>query len=582
MKPQIVLMMGDLRSSVVKAACHFVATMSETCGIAFAPMADQVLIAVLNTAFIKTRVVSQAGERCLESMSRQSRYNLLQLQNHFKRTKHGTYVQSYGFIRKIHTAGHVILVVVIIILIASYVCVVANVRHLCLAQLMIIMDAWTAEELDRYTALIQSMLLQALCDSDSRVREKAREAFVWFTECWHHNMIEACVQILMSQKAAMRDAVMREHPKSRLARALRQQASCNGASLPMNDEHRQSKMTTDSTILRPAHQYLLPQPSIVSRNRSLNVPLRQEAQTREIEQPMQEGHESPPVTIIHSMLSRSMDENASVDNAKDNNVQGHYHDHPCGSEETRVEAIAGNVHQDPSSEQTQQLATALIEWPPRALEPVVQEERRNVMMEDRDNKNHVRTSPMIENAATKTWSALNTTCSVSVSTDRAKEGLVSKPQRLTKKRHPFMPVILQILLIASMAFCIYGVTGGITTWYIMTRIDYPPHHQYHHQYHHRQDEEPRSSRMDAMASLHALQVDVARAFETLEASKAQFEDVLAQIADDVTSVRATCDDARAKRRSRDALWRTVMEDEMAAFQAAYLEIFEKSSGHVRQ
>ncbi|OQR83556.1 hypothetical protein ACHHYP_14564 [Achlya hypogyna] len=179
--PYLVALMGDIRSAVVKATCSAVAAIAIACGPELAPFVDEILIGILNTAYVKVRVFSSAGETCLETISRRSRYSMPLLHQHFQQTKH------------------------------------ADVRHLCIAQFPIIMSSWLTPELDSQFNTMKSMLVKALVDNDDKVRRKAREAFCMFSDIWGDHMDEF-VQIPLR---ATRESIIKEFPQSKLAKALR-------------------------------------------------------------------------------------------------------------------------------------------------------------------------------------------------------------------------------------------------------------------------------------------------------------------------------------------------------------------------
>ncbi|OQS02757.1 hypothetical protein THRCLA_04904 [Thraustotheca clavata] len=179
--PYLVSMMGDIRSAVVKTTCEVVAVIAATFGVEFAPFVDEVLVGILNTAYVKTRVCSLAGEKCLEVISKQSRYSLTQLQLHFQQTKH------------------------------------AEVRLLCISQFPMILAAWNQNELEEQYSVLKSILVKALQDNESRVRQKAREVLCLFADMWEGYMDEF-VQI---PSRTMRESIIKEYPTTTLAQNLR-------------------------------------------------------------------------------------------------------------------------------------------------------------------------------------------------------------------------------------------------------------------------------------------------------------------------------------------------------------------------
>ncbi|EQC30598.1 hypothetical protein SDRG_11653 [Saprolegnia diclina VS20] len=214
--PHLTAMLGDIRSSVVKTTCSVLSAIATACGPDLAPFVDEILLGVLNTAYVKVRVMSSAGEACLETISRQSRYSLLQLQAHFAQTKH------------------------------------ADVRHLCIAQFPIIMSSWLKPELDAQYPILKSMLAKALQDQDDKVRRKAREAFCMLSEIWDEHMDEF---VLLPQRTT-RESIIKEFPLSRLATELRRK---HGEPVPKRTPLKQRMATT-------------PDPSIASEESSDSVP----------------------------------------------------------------------------------------------------------------------------------------------------------------------------------------------------------------------------------------------------------------------------------------------------------------------
>ncbi|KDO33665.1 hypothetical protein SPRG_19276 [Saprolegnia parasitica CBS 223.65] len=266
--PHLTAMLGDIRSSVVKTTCSVLAAIATACGPDLAPFIDEILLGVLNTAYVKVRVMSSAGETCLETISKRSRYSLLLLQAHFAQTKH------------------------------------ADVRHLCIAQFPFIMSSWLKPELDAQYATMKNMLAKALQDNDDKVRRKAREAFCMFSEIWDDHMDEF---VLMPQRTT-RESIIKEYPLSRLAQELRRK---HGEPVPKRTPLKQRMATTPEASIasEESSDSVPPSPNTrATRPRPESKPI-----TRSVSVPTTRPSVRPNIAFSSSMSSQSSDDVAIVD-----------------------------------------------------------------------------------------------------------------------------------------------------------------------------------------------------------------------------------------------------------------------------
>ncbi|RHY13694.1 hypothetical protein DYB25_013913, partial [Aphanomyces astaci] len=72
-------LLPSIRSEVVKTTCRVIGRFATLCGPKFEPFSNQVLVSLLHTARIKTKVFSRAGEDCLAVLSTRSRYSVVEL-----------------------------------------------------------------------------------------------------------------------------------------------------------------------------------------------------------------------------------------------------------------------------------------------------------------------------------------------------------------------------------------------------------------------------------------------------------------------------------------------------------------------
>ncbi|KAF0694793.1 Aste57867_14316 [Aphanomyces stellatus] len=171
---------ASIRSEVVKKTCSVIACFGATCGAEFAPFADQVLCDLLNTAAVKTRVFAQAGEDCMEVLSRQSRYDLELLMDHFDRAR------------------------------------TEEVRALVVKQLPTILASWDKAEVDLHFDRLKLLVGKALKDKTELVRLAARGAFCAIGDTWDEH-IDHLVSI---PSPRFHEAFVKEHASARLTTEL--------------------------------------------------------------------------------------------------------------------------------------------------------------------------------------------------------------------------------------------------------------------------------------------------------------------------------------------------------------------------
>ncbi|KAH9127002.1 hypothetical protein AeMF1_002633 [Aphanomyces euteiches] len=145
-----------------------------------APFKDQVILEVLHTARVNTKIFRQAGDECMQAISTNSRYNLDIILDYF-----GTVETD-------------------------------DIRELILKQLQLVMTSWSKLELQLHYDRLKIVLGKGLGERREPTRVSARRAFCAFCDMWVENMDEF-VDIPSSR---LYGAFSSEHPTARITLAL--------------------------------------------------------------------------------------------------------------------------------------------------------------------------------------------------------------------------------------------------------------------------------------------------------------------------------------------------------------------------
>ncbi|RLO11433.1 hypothetical protein DYB28_005671 [Aphanomyces astaci] len=151
-------LLPSIRSEVVKTTCRVIGRFATLCGPKFEPFSNQVLVSLLHTARIKTKVFSRAGEDCLAVLSTRSRYSVVELCHLFDTLR-------------------------------------AESRCLLVKQVPLILTSWPKPELDPHFGRLKTLLHNALHDKNHLVRAAARDAFCVFADTWSASNIDVSQEV---------------------------------------------------------------------------------------------------------------------------------------------------------------------------------------------------------------------------------------------------------------------------------------------------------------------------------------------------------------------------------------------------
>ncbi|KAF0738551.1 hypothetical protein AaE_008860 [Aphanomyces astaci] len=173
-------LLPSIRSEVVKTTCRVIGRFATLCGPKFEPFSNQVLVSLLHTARIKTKVFSRAGEDCLAVLSTRSRYSVVELCHLFDTLR------------------------------------AEESRCLLVKQVPLILTSWPKPELDPHFGRLKTLLHNALHDKNHLVRAAARDAFCVFADTWDEHM-ETLVDVPSPRH---RSSFVHEHATARLTSHL--------------------------------------------------------------------------------------------------------------------------------------------------------------------------------------------------------------------------------------------------------------------------------------------------------------------------------------------------------------------------
>jgi hypothetical protein len=186
-KEHLVKQVADLRSQIVREACHVLTSIAETVGDSFEPLAAPLLKPLLNVTFASIHIMASSGDNCIKGIIRAT---------------------PTGFGQMIP------------LLLDGLKTRNKTLRTHCMMYLTIAFDSWSTTVLKKYTDAVAKTLQSSFSDAEGGVRKHSRECFWAFSRCFESKASQLMNKLDSNQQRHLHEEKARQESTDRMDPAL--------------------------------------------------------------------------------------------------------------------------------------------------------------------------------------------------------------------------------------------------------------------------------------------------------------------------------------------------------------------------